>query len=295
MKNQQENESLYRKGSRILRLGESAWGGEGSRVRVKTTNHSIESFLNPSQPNIQIVNTEVLSRRAAEEIILSIKKKLEVHDFFTLVLSGGSTPRNIFALLASDTALRAQIPWERIHFFWGDERHVPPDHEESNYRMANEVILSRVPVPEKNIHRIKSENPDAGNAAEQYEEELHKFFKLKRGELPRFDCVLLGMGTDGHTASLFPWTEALHEESHLVIANWVEQFRTYRITLTLPVLNNADFVMFIVSGKEKAKMLKKVLEGRNPTPLPSQRIEPNQGRLMWLLDKEAARQLNHYK
>jgi 6-phosphogluconolactonase len=255
-----------------------------------------ESFLSLSKSDIQIVDTEALSTTAATVIIHYIRETLEVHDFFTLVLSGGSTPKNTLTLLASDDSFRSQIPWERIHFFWGDERHVPPDHEESNYRMANEVMLSSVPVPGKNIHRIKSENPDAGNAAEQYEEELHRFFQLKRGQLPRFDCVLLGMGTDGHTASLFPGTEALHEESRLVVANWVEQFQMHRITLTLPVLNNADFVMFLVSGKEKAAMLKEVIEGKEQhSRLPAQLIEPNHGRLLWLLDKEAANQLNHYK
>jgi len=253
-----------------------------------------ESFLSLSKSDIQIVDTEALSTTAATVIIHYIRETLEVKDFFTLVLSGGSTPKNTFTLLASDDSFRAQIPWESIHFFWGDERHVPPDHQESNYRMANEVMLSRVPVPGENIHRIKSEILDAVKAAEQYEEELNKFFKLKRGQFPRFDCVLLGMGTDGHTASLFPGTEALHEESRLVVATWVEQFQTYRITLTLPVLNNADFTMFIVSGKEKAEMLKEVIEGKEqPTSLPAQLIDPNHGRLLWIVDKGAASQLNH--
>jgi len=251
--------------------------------------------LKPSQLDIQIVDKEALSHTASTVLIHSIREKLKTHDFFTLVLSGGSTPKNIFTLMANDDFFRAQIPWERIHFFWGDERHVPPDHEESNYRMANEVLLSRVPVPAKNIHRIKSENPDAGNAAQQYEEELRNFFNLKHGQLPRFDCVLLGMGTDGHTASLFPSTEALQEETRFVVANRVEPFQTYRITLTLPVLNNADFVMFIVSGKEKAEMLKKVIEIKHHTPLPAQLIEPKHGRLLWLVDQPAASQLTHYK
>ena len=250
--------------------------------------------MNPAQLDIQIVDKEALSHTAAEVIIRSIEKKLEVHDFFTLVLSGGSTPKNIFTLMGNDDFFRARIPWEKIYFFWGDERHVPPDHEESNYRMANEILLSRVPVPGKNIHRIKSENPDAGTAAEQYEEELRLFFNLKQGQFPRFDCVLLGMGTDGHTASLFPGTEALQEETRFVVANRVEQFQTYRITLTLPVLNNADFVMFIVSGKEKAEMLKKVIEVKHPTPLPAQLIEPKQGRLLWLVDQPSASQLTRY-
>jgi 6-phosphogluconolactonase len=255
-----------------------------------------DSFLNPSQSDIQIVNTEALSTRAATVIIQYIKETLDVKDFFTLVLSGGSTPRTTYEILSSDETLRSKIPWEKIHFFWGDERHVTPDHKESNYRMANEVMLSRVPVPRGNIHRIKSENPNALRAAEQYEEELYEFFQLRRGHLPRFDCVLLGMGTDGHTASLFPGTEAIYEKSRLVVATWVEQFQMYRITLTLPVLNNADFVIFIVSGNEKAAILKAVIEEKEqPHCLPAQLIEPNHGRLLWLLDEEAARQLSHDK
>lgn len=250
--------------------------------------------MNRSQTDIQIVDTEALSTTAATVLFHYIRETLEVKASFTLVLSGGSTPRKTYELLASDETLRAQIPWERIHFFWGDERHVPPDHPESNFRMANEVMLSRVPVPRKNIHRIKSEIPDASKAAEQYEEELCKFFKLKRGQLPQFDCVLLGMGTDGHTASLFPKTEALNEESRLVIATCVEQFQTHRITLTLPVLNNADFIMFIVSGNEKAEMLREIIEVKQPTPLPAQLIEPIHGRLLWLLDMGAASQLTHF-
>ena len=251
--------------------------------------------MNRSQTDIQIVNTAYLSRKATEIIVHYIKETLELRNLFTLVLSGGSTPRKTYELLASDETLRAQIPWERIHFFWGDERHVSPDHLESNFRMANEVMLSRVPVPRKNIHRIKSEIPDARNAAAQYEKEIRTFFKLKRGQLPRFDCVLLGMGTDGHTASLFPKTEALNEESRLVVATCVEQFQTHRITLTLPVLNNADSIMFIVSGQEKAAIFKEVIEGKKKSALlPAQLIKPKHGNLLWLLDKAAASQLTHF-
>jgi 6-phosphogluconolactonase len=241
-----------------------------------------------------VADSEALCQEAADEVLGKITATLRGKEVFTIALSGGSTPKNLYALLAGSTPYLDEIPWSKIHFFWGDERHVPPDHEESNYRMANEILLSRVPIPEKNIHRIKSENPDAGNAAEQYEEELRNFFNLKKGQLPRFDCVLLGMGMDGHTASLFPGTGVLHEESRLVVANRVEQFQAYRITLTLPVLNNADFTMFIVSGNEKAEMLKKVIEEKHPTPFPAQLIEPKHGRLLWLVDQPAASQLTHY-
>lgn len=244
--------------------------------------------------DIQIVDTEALSHTAAEVIVRNIRVKLKVKDFFTLVLSGGSTPEDTFTLLATDASFRFHVRWEKVHFFWGDERHVPPDHAESNYRIAKEIMLSKLPVPKENIHRIMAEHPDANNAAKLYEEELREFFKLGSGQLPRFDCLLLGMGKDGHTASLFPGTDAIHEKTHLVVANWVEQLQTFRITLTLPVLNNADFVIFIVGGKEKAQMLKRVLEVREKAnPFPAQLIKPTRGKLLWLIDWAAASQLIH--
>ena len=206
-----------------------------------------------------------------------------------MALSGGSTPKKMFAMLANDAALRNRMPWSRVHFFWGDERHVPPDHTDSNFRMANETMLSRVPVPPENIHRIRAENPDAGKAAEDYEQELREFFMLGPEQLPPFDCVFLGMGTDGHTASLFPGTKALQERKRLVVPNWVDKFQSYRITLTPPVLNNADLVIFLVSGEEKAQPLRTVLEGqKQPDRLPSQLIEPTHGKLLWLVDRAAA-------
>ena len=242
---------------------------------------------------IQIVeNGEAVSRTAAEMMVSLALKKLKSEESFAVALSGGSTPKNMFAILANDAALRNQMPWDRVHFFWGDERHVPPDHTDSNYRMTNEAMLSRVPVPPENIHRIRAENPDAGKAAEDYEQELRGFFKLEAEQLPPFDCVFLGMGPDGHTASLFPGTKALHERERLVVSNWVDKFQSYRITMTTPVLNNADIVIFLVSGEEKAEPLRVVLEGEKQTDLfPSQLIEPTHGKLLWLVDQAAARQL----
>jgi 6-phosphogluconolactonase len=198
----------------------------------------------------------------------------------------------MFAILANDAALRNRMPWDRVHFFWGDERHVPPDHTDSNYRMTNEAMLSRVPIPPENIHRIRAENPDAGKAAEEYEQELRGFFKFETEQLPPFDCVFLGMGSDGHTASLFPGTKALHERERLVVSNWVDKLQSYRITMTTPVLNNADIVIFLVSGEEKAEPLRVVLEGEKQTDLfPSQLIEPTHGKLLWFVDQAAARLL----
>jgi 6-phosphogluconolactonase len=208
---------------------------------------------------------------------------------FCVALSGGSTPKSMYSLLATSST---PIPWQSIYFFWGDERHVLPTDPESNYRMVNEAMLSKVPVPPQNIFRISSEEKDADLAAKQYEQTLIKFFGLNAGQFPRFDLVLLGLGPDGHTASLFPDSAALSETNRLVVANWVEKFKTYRITLTLPVLNSAAVVEFLVSGKEKAGIVHQVLDG-DGNQFPSQLIRPREGRLVWLLDQAAASELSH--
>lgn len=185
-----------------------------------------------------------------------------------------------------------QAPWERMHVFWGDERHVSPDHVDSNYRMTHEALLSKIPIPPANVHRCKSEQVDAHTVADEYEQTLRAFFHLSPGQLPRFDLVLLGMGKDGHTASLFPGTEALHEYQRLVVANWVEQFNAYRITMTFPALNNAASVIFLVSGEEKAETVRCVLEGEAPPArCPARFARPTHGQLLWLVDKDAARLL----
>jgi 6-phosphogluconolactonase len=207
---------------------------------------------------------------------------------FCVALSGGSTPKGMYSLLAASST---PIPWKSIYFFWGDERHVPPTDPESNYRMADEAMLSKVPVPPQNIFRILSEEKDPELAAKQYEQTLIKFFGLNAGQFPRFDLVLLGLGPDGHTASLFPDCTALKETSRLVVANWVEKFKTHRITLTLPVLNNAAAVEFLVSGNEKAGIVHKVLDG-DGNQYPSQMVRPRDGKLVWLLDQAAASELS---
>ena len=234
-------------------------------------------------------NGEAVSRIAAELLTDMALETLTSKESFAVALSGGSTPKNMFATLVNDAALRDRMPWDRVHFFWGDERHVPPDHTDSNYGMTNEAMLSKVPVPPENIHRLQAENPDAEKVADDYEQELRSFFKLEKDQLPVFDCVFLGMGPDGHTASLFPGTKALHERQRLVVSNWVDKFQTYRITLTTPVLNHADVVIFLVSGEEKAEPLREVLEGEKQTErFPSQLIEPTHGKLLWLVDRDAA-------
>jgi 6-phosphogluconolactonase len=243
---------------------------------------------------IQILsNLEELTCRAAEEFVRQAEEAVGAKGFFTVALSGGSTPKSLYSLLASETAsFRVRVPWDKVHFFWGDERHVPPDHPDSNYRMTQEAVLSKIPIPSENVYRIKTENPDAGKAAEDYERVLREFFRLEVGQLPRFDLVLLGLGPDGHTASLFPGTEVLNDRKSLVAAPWVEKFNAYRITLTPSVLNNAVCVAFLISGEEKAVTLKAVLEGGyQPERLPAQLIHPTNGRLLWLVDRAAARML----
>jgi 6-phosphogluconolactonase len=199
----------------------------------------------------------------------------------TVALSGGSTPKLMFQILAEQ--FREHVSWSRINFFWSDERHVPPDHPESNYRMANEALLSHVPVAPENVHRMHGENPDAAEAASEYEQVLRDVTKQS---LPRLDLILLGLGTEGHTASIFPGSEVLHETERLVAAPWVEKFRTYRITMTLPLINNAASVVFLVSGAEKAQIVKEVLQGENKYP--AQAVRPTQGELIWMLDEGAA-------
>lgn len=228
-----------------------------------------------------------LSAAAAEEVVHAANEAVAQHGRFTIALSGGSTPKNLFNLLATNA--RTSMPWDQTFFFWGDERHVPPTDPDSNYRMANEAMLSKIPVPAANVFRIAAENPDAEAAAQAYEQTLRKFFSLESGVFPVFDLVLLGMGPDGHTASLFPGTAALHEKSRLVVANWVEKLKTHRITLTLPVLNAARCVAFLVSGTDKATALHEVLEGNSPAEQhPAKLVRPSNGKLIWLLDRAAA-------
>ncbi|HUO17369.1 MAG TPA: 6-phosphogluconolactonase [Verrucomicrobiae bacterium] len=228
---------------------------------------------------------------AAEEVLHAANDAVADRGRFTIALSGGSTPKSLYNLLATNA--KSALPWDRMFFFWGDERHVAPNDPESNYRMADEAMLSKIPIAPNQVFRIGAENPDAGAAAEAYELTLKRFFASGTGEFPRFDMILLGMGPDGHTASLFPGTAALQERSRLVVANWVEKFKTHRITLTLPVLNEARRVMFLVSGSDKAEALKIVLEGNAPgEQYPAKLVKPSDGRLIWLLDRAAASTLS---
>jgi 6-phosphogluconolactonase len=244
---------------------------------------------------IRILSTpQELFAAAAEEVVRTASEAVAQRGRFTIALSGGSTPKSLFNLLATNA--RTALPWDRMFFFWGDERHVPPNDPDSNYRMAEETMLSKIPVAAGNVFRIAAENPDAAAAAEAYEQTLRKFFALEPGRFPRFDIILLGMGPDGHTASLFPGTAALQEKSRLVVANWVDKLKTSRITLTLPVLNAARSVAFLVSGTDKAAVLRAVLEENVPAEqYPSKLVRPSDGKLIWLVDRAAASELSSKK
>jgi len=229
-----------------------------------------------------------LSTGAATLFAATALRAIEMHGRFIVCLSGGSTPRETYARLAK-LPFRSQIPWRNVHVFWGDERCVPPNHPDSLYGMAWELMLAKVPIPAENVHRIRGEAENPKDAAAEYEEVLRDFFGLKIDELPRFDLILLGMGADGHTASLFPGTTGLWETGRLVTANYVPALKANRLTLTLPVLNNAALVMFLAAGEGKARLLRSVLrETEEGQSLPAQMIRPQNGRVLWLIDRAAA-------
>jgi 6-phosphogluconolactonase len=235
-----------------------------------------------------------VDREGATEFTRRVRNAVQERGASAVALAGGTTPRGLYERLAAGGGAPGPdpVPWDRVHLFWGDERHVPPEHPESNYRMALDSLLSKVPVPSANIHRIRAEEPDARRAAAEYERELRAFFRLGTDQTPRFDLVLLGMGVDGHTASLFPGSEALRETSRLVAAPVIEKQGSRRITLTPRVFNNSACVMFLVTGSAKAGTLRDVLEGEHePDRLPAQIIRPLQGDLLWIVDRAAGRLL----
>jgi 6-phosphogluconolactonase len=240
------------------------------------------------QPAIRIVADRAgLALAAAEEF--ARRCRATEGPPFSVALSGGSTPKALYSLLSEPQW--SSLPWERVHLFWGDERFVPPDHPESNFRMVQEALLSKGRILESHAHRVKTELGDPARVAEAYEAEVSGFFGLRPGELPRFDLVFLGLGTDGHTASLFPGTPALEEKGHLVVANWVEKLGVERITLTLPVFNNAACIIFLVAGADKSEVLRAVQSGGETAALPASLVRPTDGELLWLVDRSAARLL----
>ena len=225
-----------------------------------------------------------LSRQSAERFSQLALQSGEGAGRMTVALSGGSTPKHLYSLLASPD-YKNRIPWKNVQLFWGDERCVPTDHPESNFRMVQEALLSKIEIPAANIHRMHGEGQPQKAAAE-YEKELQKVFGLKSGALPRFDLILLGIGEDGHTASLFPGSDALNETKHLVVAPFVEKLNSHRLSLSLPVLNNAANVWFLVTGGSKADAVKEVLSASSD--LPAARVHPINGNLIWHITQDAA-------
>jgi 6-phosphogluconolactonase len=242
----------------------------------------------------QFANDEAVSQAAAEEFVEIVQQAIADRGVMTVALSGGSTPKRLYQLLAGPPYVN-RVEWPKVQFFFGDERPVPPDHPDSNDRMFQEALPSKVPaIKRSQIHRMRGEASSLDDAAREYSQTLAEVFQVSpTGPPPVFDLVFLGMGGDGHTASLFPHTKALGETKLWVTANEVPQLKTHRITLTYPVLNAARNVRFLVCGASKAEVLTQVLAGPpDATRLPSQAVRPTEGVLRWLVDRAAAAQLD---
>ena len=228
---------------------------------------------------VSVADPQELARVAAERFVALAQSAIETQGRFAVALSGGSTPRALYERLTQQP-----IDWSHVHVFWGDERCVPPDHPDSNYGLANRALLSHVKISASHVHRWQGELPPA-QSAQNYDTELRGFF----GALPRFDLILLGLGADAHTASLFPGTAAIHEQQRWVIAHYVEKLQADRLTLTPPVLNQAAQVMFLVTGSDKTAALRSVWhEPYNPDRFPAQIVRPMTGSVIWLVDRAAA-------
>ena len=227
-------------------------------------------------------DVDELNHKAAEQFIELANKAIQRSGQFAVALSGGSTPKTIYSLLAS-ADYKERVDWSRVHLFWGDERCVPPDHPESNFRMVEESLLSKVLIPAANIHRMPGEK-EPEQAATEYEEHLRQFFHLTHGGVPRFDLIFLGLGEDGHTASLFPDSAALNEKERSVATVYVEKLKAHRLTVTLPVINGAAQVTFLVSGQSKTAIVNDILGSNSDSFIyPAAKVSPIDGRLTWLV------------
>jgi 6-phosphogluconolactonase len=236
-----------------------------------------------------VAEQTALAKEAAERCARIAQEAVARAGRFTIALSGGSTPKLLYSLLAAEP-YSTRVPWRKTHVFWGDERAVPPGDPDSNFGMAKATLLDRVPIPADRVHRIQAERPDLNVTAREYEAEIASVFAVPpTGDPPSFDLILLGLGPDGHTASLFPHTETVRETRRWVVPNHVPTLKTDRVTLTAPILNRAATVLFLVAGTDKAPALQAVLEGpADPDRLPAQLIRPTAGRLIWLVDRAAA-------
>jgi 6-phosphogluconolactonase len=245
-----------------------------------------------SKPEVRVFpSLEELSHAAAALFTQLASCRANQGKSFSVGLSGGSTPRRLYELLGS-APYSAQIPWGNVHLFQVDERCVPPDHPDSNYRVVREALLDRVPLPEANFHRMAVEQANLEDGAREYAAELARLLRPPPGQPPRLDLAILGMGADGHVASLFSGSPALAERTSWVRVDFVERFGTRRMTLTFPILNAAAQVVFLVSGAEKAETLRQVLNGPlEPERLPAQGVRPVNGQLSWYVDEAAAQLL----
>ena len=241
--------------------------------------------MDPSQL-IVMDNPAALYTRAAEEIVHFAGEAICTHGEFTICLTGGTTPASTYELLA--TRFRLSVDWKEVHFFWGDERCVPPDDPASNFGMANRTMLSELALRPEQIHRMRGEDRPA-EAADEYERELRSFFHLEPPDVPSFNLVLLGLGENAHIASLFPRHLALREKTRLAVSVEVEAMPSRRISLTIPVINSTERVMFLVSGEKKAAAVREVLQGEtDPDQYPAQLVKPLSNEIVWLIDKAAA-------
>lgn len=238
-------------------------------------------------------DAEAVARHATSRFVRLAKQAIWDRGVFQVALAGGSTPRRTYELLATPAVAR-KVEWNSVQIYFGDERAVEPDHPDSNFHTAHVALLDGIGLHSSQVHRLAGERGDLARSARDYEEQLSRSFAVKRGQgFPRFDLIMLGMGKDGHTASLFPFTEALNEREAWVVRNEVPQLNTERLTLTAPVINAARHVMFLVAGEDKAEALERVLEGpQNPVEFPSQMIAPLDGDLWWLVDEAAAGHLS---
>lgn len=234
-------------------------------------------------------NLDEISRAAAELFIEIGNCAINEKNKFTVALAGGSTPKSLYQLLATDE-FKSQLDWQKVFYFFGDERNVSPDDGESNFQTANENLLKPLQISAKNVFRWQTELKDVEKIAGNYDKTVAKFFGSSENEFPRFDLILLGMGDDGHTASLFPFSDALNETEKIAVSNRVEKLKANRLTFTFPTINNASNIIFLISGETKANALKEVLEGKfQPEKFPSQFVNPQNGNIFWLIDAPAAR------
>ena len=245
-------------------------------------------------PNVSVIvarDADSAYHLAARTIVDCADESVASRGKFTIALSGGSTPRKLYELLSSaDWA--AKMPWNKTEFFWGDERYVPSSDPASNFHMTQEAMLQRVNVPAANVHRVRTEEAEPSRAAELYEQEIRQLVPSSGDGLPHFDLILLGLGTNGHTASLFPYQPALHEKPRLVVAEYIEEVKMTRVSMTAPLINAARQILFLALGQDKATVIREIIAGPfDPERLPAQLIRPTGGRLKWIIDPAAAEKL----